>query len=56
MKLTLAEIDIARGAAIFRDLSDVEFTPVVEASNLRALGDGAYFFMEEDPVEGERII
>ncbi len=49
MKLSPAEFDIARGAVIFRDLTDAEFDPVIAAANLRELGDGAYFFMEEDP-------
>jgi len=32
MKLSQAEIDIARGAVIFRGIEDTEFAPIVEAT------------------------
>ncbi len=51
MKIAQSEIEIARGAAVFRDLSQAEFDPVIAAANIRELGEGTYFFLEEDPAE-----
>ncbi len=51
MQLAQSEIEIARAATVFRHLSVEEFDPVIAAANIREMGDGTYFFMEEDPAE-----
>ncbi len=56
MKLPPIEMELARGAAVFRGLSETEFTPVIAASRVRELDDGAFFFMEEDPAETTYVL
>lgn len=51
MKLSQSELDAAREAAIFRDLTTDEFDQVIAAANLRELSDGSFFFFEEDHAE-----
>ncbi len=51
MKLSQSELDAAKGAAIFRDLTTDEFDQVIAAANIRELSDGSFFFFEEDPAE-----
>ncbi|MBC8504864.1 MAG: Crp/Fnr family transcriptional regulator [Anaerolineales bacterium] len=56
MKFSPSELDTARDAVIFRDLIDAEFDPVITAATLRELGDGAYYFMEEDPANTAYVL
>lgn len=51
MDYSQSEIETIATASLFRGLEQDDIKAVVAASSLRVKGDGAFFFLEEDPAE-----
>jgi CRP-like cAMP-binding protein len=49
MNLSLSEIEITRGAALLRGLSDEALKQVLASANTKNLEGGAFFFREDEP-------
>jgi len=56
MNLSPPEIDIARSAAILRDLDDQALKLVINSAYIKNLTDGSFYFHEEEPATHAYIL